>query len=115
MPRHVLTVDLKDDPRIIEEYKEHHRRVWPEVVHGLRKIGVLELDIYLLGRRMTMVMETIEGFDLEKSFEAHAASDPRCREWEELMKTFQVPPPGARPGEVWALMAPVFHLDQKVP
>jgi L-rhamnose mutarotase len=114
MPRYVLTVDLKDDPRSIEAYKEHHRRVWPEVLRSLRKIGVLELDIYLLERRMTMVLETIEGFDLKKDFEAHAASDPRCREWEDLMKTFQVPPPGAKPGEFWALMEPVFHLE-KVP
>ncbi len=110
MPRYVLTVDLKDDPRLIEEYKEHHRHVWPEVLESLRRVGVREMDIYLLGRRMTMVLEAVEGFDLQTSFAVHAASDPRCREWEELMKTFQEPPPGARPGEVWARMDPVFHL-----
>jgi len=32
MKRYVLTLDLKDDPRAIAEYKAHHRAVWPEVV-----------------------------------------------------------------------------------
>jgi L-rhamnose mutarotase len=113
MPRYVLTVDLRDDPAAIEEYKEHHQKIWPEVVRSLRRVGVLEMDIYLLGRRLTMVMDTVDGFDLKESFAAHAASDPRCREWEELMRTFQTPPPMARPGEVWALMEPVFHLPSE--
>ena len=112
MPRYVLTVDLRDDPAAIEEYKEHHRRVWPEVLRSLRQIGVLEMDIYLLGRRLTMVMDVVSGFDLKESFAIHAASDPRCREWEELMKTFQVPPPMAGPGDMWARMEPVFQLNQ---
>lgn len=111
MKRWVLTVDLKDDPRLIEEYKVHHRAVWPEVQASLRRVGVGAMDIYALGRRLTMVMDTDDGFDLRARFAAHAASDPRCAEWEALMRTYQEPPPGARPGEVWALMEPVFHLE----
>jgi L-rhamnose mutarotase len=108
--RYVLTLDLKDDPAAIAEYRRHHRAVWPEVTASLRRIGVLEMDIYLLGRRMTMVMDTVDGFDPRTGFAPHLA-DPRCREWEELMKTFQERAPGAREGEGWALMEPVFHLN----
>ena len=111
MKRYVLTVDLVDDPRRVEEYKAHHRAVWPEVERSLRRVGVRAMEIYALGRRLAMVMDTTDGFDLRRSFAAHAASDPRCAEWETLMKTYQVPPPDARPGEVWARMEPVFTLS----
>jgi L-rhamnose mutarotase len=110
MKRYVLTVDLRDDARAIAEYKAHHRAVWPEVRRSLRRIGIRNMDIYALGRRLTMVMDTVDGFDLRRRFAAHVASDPRCAEWEALMKTYQEPPPGARPGEIWAGMEPVFHL-----
>jgi L-rhamnose mutarotase len=110
MKRFVLTVDLKDGPAVIEEYEAHHRAVWPEVLLSLRRIGIRAMDIYRLGRRLVMVMDTKDGFDRRRGFAAHVASDPRCAGWEELMKTYQQPPPGAKPGEVWALMEPVFHL-----
>jgi L-rhamnose mutarotase len=110
MKRYVLTVDLVDDPAAIARYKRHHRAVWPEVQASLRRSGVRSMDIYALGRRLTMVMDTSDGFDLRRSFATHAASSPRCAEWEDLMKTFQVPPPGARKGETWAEMDHVFHL-----
>ncbi len=110
MRRYVLTLDLKDDPAVIAQYKAHHRRVWPAVLRSLRRVGVRAMDIYLLGRRLVMVMDTRDAFDLRRSFAAHVASDPRCAEWEELMKTFQEPPPGARRGELWARMQRVFHL-----
>jgi L-rhamnose mutarotase len=108
--RFVLTVDLKDDPSLIAAYEAHHRRVWPEVLRSLRRVGVLGMDIYRLGRRLVMVMDARKGFDLRRSFAAHVASDPRCAEWETWMKTFQEPPPGARRGELWTRMRRVFHL-----
>jgi L-rhamnose mutarotase len=108
--RFVLTVDLRDDPEAIRAYREHHRAVWPEVLRSLRRVGVRAMDIHALGRRLVMVLVARDGFDLARDFAAHAASHPRCAEWEALMKTFQQPPPGARPGESWALMEPVFQL-----
>jgi L-rhamnose mutarotase len=108
--RHVLTVDLKDDPALAAAYKAHHRAVWPEVQASLRAVGVEAMDIYALGRRLVMVLDTTDDFSLRDGFARHAASDPRCAEWEALMRRFQEPPPGAAPGEVWALMEPVFHL-----
>ena len=110
MKRWVLTVDLADDPRRIEEYKAHHRAVWPEVEASLVRVGVRAMDIYALGRRLVMVMDTDDDFDLARRFAEHAASDPRCAQWEEWMRTYQEPPPGARPGEVWARMEPVYRL-----
>jgi L-rhamnose mutarotase len=109
--RFVLTLDLKDDPGAIRAYRKHHRAVWPEVLRSLRRVGVRRMEIHALGRRLVMVLVARDGFDLKRDFAAHAVSHPRCAEWEELMRTFQQPPPGARRGELWALMEPVFRLE----
>lgn len=109
--RTVLAVDLKGDAATIETYKAHHRRVWPEVLASLRQAGVQEMDIYLLGSRLVMIVETA-GQDFRQCFAAHhQASHPRVAEWEALMRSLQTPPPGAAAGEWWTVMEPVFNLD----
>ena len=112
MTRHVLAVDLKDDPTVIEAYKAHHRRVWPEVLRSLRGAGVADMQIYMLGRRLVMLVDMQDGLDVRRAFATHAASHPRVAEWEELMKSMQQPPPGSAAGEWWAVMQPVFHLHE---
>jgi L-rhamnose mutarotase len=113
--RFVLTLDLKDDPGALRAYRKHHRAVWPEVARSLRRVGVRRMDIHALGRRLVMILVTRDGFDLKRDFAAHVASDPRCAEWEALMRTFQQPAPGARRGELWSLMEPVFRLGPRRP
>jgi L-rhamnose mutarotase len=108
--RHVLTLDLRDDPAAIAAYCDYHARVWPEVVRSLETAGVEHLEIYLLQRRLVMIVEVKRGLDLRRAFDQHAASSPKVAEWERLMKTLQQPPPGARAGEWWALMEPVYTL-----
>jgi L-rhamnose mutarotase len=107
--RSVLAVDLKDDPGVIERYKLHHRQVWPEVLASLRRAGIVDMNIYLLGCRLVMVVDT-DGQDYRRCFAAHASSHPRVIEWETLMRSLQQPPPGAPPGEWWTAMRPVFSL-----
>lgn len=114
MKRHVLTVDLVNHPRRVEAYKKHHRAVWPEVLRSLRRVGVRQMQIYALGRRLAMVMEVADGFDRRRAFARHVASHPRCAEWEALMRSFQQPPPGASRGEVWARMEPLFDLEAQL-
>ena len=108
MSRHVLAVDLRDDPTAVAAYLEHHRRVWPEVVRSLRAAGLHGMEIFLLGRRLVMILEA-DG-DYRAMFATHAASHPRVAEWEALMKSLQEPSPGAAPGEWWARMQPIFRL-----
>jgi L-rhamnose mutarotase len=110
MNRYVLTLDLRDDPAAIAAYRDHHAHAWPEVVRSLRHAGVRSMDIYLLGRRLVMILELQDGLDLHRVFERHAASGPKVAEWERLMNTLQQPAPGARAGEWWAAMEPIFRL-----
>jgi len=110
MTRHVRAIDLKDDPGIVESYKAHHRRVWPEVLRSLRRSGIADLRIYLLERRLVMVVDMADGLDFTRAFAQHVASHPRVAEWEALMKSMQQPAPGSAAGEWWAVMQPVFDL-----
>ena len=115
MNRYVLTIDLRDDPEAIAAYREHHARVWPEVVRSLTDAGVEQMDIYLLERRLVMVLELKDGLDVAALYARHGSSGARVAEWERLMSSLQQPAPGARAGEGWARMEPVFHLSSGAP
>ena len=110
--RYVFTVNLKSDPEVVDTYRRHLREVWPEVQVSLRRAGVQQMDIYLLGRRLVMVVEMPDGLDYRVAFKSHASSSERVADWERLMKSLQEPPAEARAGEWWAFMEPVFHLEQ---
>ena len=111
MSRWVLTVDLKDDPTAIETYVSYHRRVFPEVLESLADIGVADMQIYILARRLVMIVEMKDGIDIKGAFATHHAKAGRVAEWETLMQSLLLPPPGSKPGEWWTLMRPVFHLQ----
>jgi len=109
--RYCLTLDLKDDPKLIAEYKKYHESIWPEITESIKQSGIEDLEIYLLGTRMFMIMEVNDSF----SFEAKGAADrsnPKVQEWEQLMWKFQKPLPQAKPREKWLLMERIFKLKQ---
>jgi L-rhamnose mutarotase len=107
--RFCLTLDLKDDPALIAEYKRHHDTVWPEITRSIRDTGVEDLEIYLLGTRLFMILEVNESFSFEKKSESDR-NNPTVQEWEQLMWKFQQPLAEARPGEKWLLMEKIFKL-----
>lgn len=109
--RYCLTLDLKDDPQLIAEYRRYHEQIWPEITKSIRDAGIEDMEIYLLGTRMFMIMEVSEQF----SFSAKAKADaknPKVREWEELMWKFQQPLPNSKPGEKWLLLERIFTLER---
>ena len=108
--RYCLTLDLKNDPKLIAEYKRYHQKIWPEITRSIKDSGIEDLEIYLLGTRMFMIMEVNEAFSFEAKVRADQAN-PKVREWEELMWKFQQPLPQARPGEKWLLMDRIFKLE----
>jgi|SRR5579859_5982213 len=109
--RYCLTLDLKDDPKLIAEYKRYHEKIWPEITRSINDSGIEDMQIYLLGTRMFMIMEVNDSF----SFEAKAKADqrnPKVQEWEQLMWKFQEALPEAKPGEKWLLMEKIFSLEK---
>ena len=109
MSRQCLALDLKDDPALIAEYERLHQQIWPQISVHLRQHGVLDMQIWRLGTRLFMVMDTAPDFNAE-AFARAGASDPRVQEWEALMWRFQQPTPWTRPGEKWASMSQIFSL-----
>ena len=49
--RYVQTMDLKDDPELIAEYRRRHSQdeAWPEIPAGIREVGILDMQIFILG------------------------------------------------------------------
>jgi L-rhamnose mutarotase len=109
MKRFCLTLDLKDDPNLIAEYRKYHENIWPEISASLKDSGIEDAEIYLLGTRMFMILEVNERFSFEAKAKADA-EDPKVQAWEKLMWKFQKPLPQAKPGEKWLLMERIFKL-----
>ena len=112
MPRNCLALDLKDDRKAIAEYKRYHEKIWPEVKQSLFDAGVEDMEIYVLGTRMFMIMEVRDDF----SFPAKAAMDDanaKVQEWETIMHGFQHQLPGSAAGQWWTVMERVFHLAEQ--
>lgn len=106
-----MALDLKDDPQLIAEYRKYHENVWPEIEASILESGVTAMEIYLLGNRLFMVMETGEDYDPA----AKAAADrdnPKVAEWEQLMWRYQQALPWARNGEKWIPMERIYSLGQ---
>lgn len=109
MKRYCLTLDLKNDRSLIEEYKKYHQQIWPEIELSIRSSGILNMEIYLLDTRMFMIMDTEDNFSFSEKQKRDEAN-PKVAEWETLMSTFQQTLPGTQPGQKWMLMEKIFQL-----
>jgi L-rhamnose mutarotase len=109
MKRYCLTLDLKNDPKLIAEYKQHHKAIWPEIVKSIKQAGVTVMDIYLYGTRLFMIMETTDSFSFYAKSSMDAAN-PIVQKWENLMWTYQQALPTSKPGEKWVLMEKIYEL-----
>ena len=110
MKRFCLALDLKEDTKLIAEYEEHHKNVWPEVLKSIKVSGIEVLDIYRTGNRMFMIIEANEDFSFEKKVTMDAKNS-KVQEWENLMWKFQQALPWAKTGEKWILMDKIFELS----
>ena len=106
--RFCLTLDLKDDSKLIAEYRRYHEKIWPEITRSIKDSGIEALEIYLFG--VFMIMEVNEHFSFEAKGRADQ-SNPKVQEWENLMWRFQQSLPQAKPGGKWLLMEKSFDLE----
>jgi len=88
--RYCKVLTLRDDRELIEKYKEVHKRgnTWPEIPRGIRDVGILDMEIYIHGTVLFMIMDTVPDFDHEKAMKKLAGL-PRQAEWEEYVSKFQ--------------------------
>ncbi len=64
--RHCLTLNLKDDSELIEEYEEYHRDVWLEVEETFEQAGIETMEINRFDTRLFMILDVYDTFSFEK-------------------------------------------------
>lgn len=111
--RYCKTLSLEDDPQLIEDYKKVHGKgaVWPEVTQGLMDVGILDMEIYIHGTQLFMIMDTLPDFDHDKAM-ARLATLPRQSEWEAYVSRFQQTSAGARADEKWQIIERIYKLGE---
>ena len=109
--RYCQVLNLKNDSKLIEEYRRRHSEgaVWPETLAAIREVGILEMEIYILGTTIFMIVETPLDFEWDEAM-AKMATLPRQPEWEAYMAELQDADPNASSAEKWQLMERMFHI-----
>jgi len=104
---------LKLNPETLDQYKYWHNslNIWKEIPKGIRKAGILNMEIYVINDTAFMILETPLDFDWDESFGRLAAYE-RQTEWEDFVSKFQQGVEGKRSEEKWQLMERIFSLTE---
>jgi L-rhamnose mutarotase len=94
---------------VIQEYKNYHSAVWPEILDMIWKCNIRNYSIFLKDQLLFGYFE-YHGADFEADM-AKMAADPKTQEWWKIMGPMQIPLESRAEGEWWASMEEVFHLD----
>lgn len=109
--RYCQMLEVADCPELIAKYRECHdeRHAWPEIREGIRSVGILEMEMYILGNKVFMIVETPLDFDWKTAMEK-LATLPRQAEWESFVAAMQGCDPDATSDQKWQLMERMFYL-----
>ena len=112
--RYCKALMLENNPQLIEDYKKVHAMgaAWPEITQGMKEVGILDMEIYIHGNMLFMIMETVENFNHEKAM-VELAAKPRQGEWEAFVSRFQVTAKSTSADEKWQLLERIFEINQK--
>jgi L-rhamnose mutarotase len=98
---------LQVRPERLDEYKERHRAVWPEMQRALRETGWGNYSLFL--RPDGLLVGYLETDDFERARHGMAALEVNQR-WQSEMSSFFVNPPGVAPDQAMLPLEEVFHL-----
>lgn len=109
--RYVQTLVLNSDEEARKEYVKWHSEEfsWKEIREGIREVGILEMEIYILGNRLVMIVDAPEDFDWKSAMQ-RLSTLPRQAEWEAFVSQFQGCSPDATSDEKWQMMERMFYL-----
>lgn len=109
--RYVQTMSLRDNPELIALYRKAHSEpeFWPEIKDGIRSVGILEMEIFILGTRLVMIVDMPDALDWDEVM-TKLARLPRQAEWEDHVGQFQNCAKGTTSDEKWQMMERIFHL-----
>lgn len=108
----VYTCNLKNDPEVIAKYKHLHSAegMWPEVKKTFEATGAKSVKIYIQDTRLVLIIALPESVSQEDFQRKYDSTSPRIKEWDELMASFQVAPPGGNPDGTWVTMDLMFDF-----
>jgi L-rhamnose mutarotase len=111
--RFCKTLELRNDSALIQAYRKAHAKgqAWPEITQGMREVGILDMEIYLAGTRLFMIMDTIPNFDHDKAMN-ELAKKPRQSEWEAHMAQFQNTSANASADEKWQVVERIYKFGE---
>ena len=104
---HRICFVLQVKPEKLQEYKERHRSVWPEMVNALRKAGWNNYSPFL--RPDGLLVGYLETENLQNARAGMAKREVNAR-WQRDMADFFVQVDGAMPDRAMAPLEEVFHL-----
>ena len=109
--RYVQYLEISNDPELMAEYRKWHSEEyhWKEIRDGIRQVGILEMEIYLIGNHLTMIVDAPADLDWQQTMD-QLATLPRQAEWEAFVAKFQGCSADARSEEKWQPMERIFHL-----
>jgi len=100
---------LKVKPDRLAEYREHHEKVWPEMLQALSRNGWHNYSLFMRPDGLLFgYFETPDSF--QAALDGMAAEDVNAR-WQEFMSPFFEALDGSRPDESMLELEEVFHLD----
>jgi len=92
----------------LDEYKERHQRVWPEMLDALRRSGWRNYSLFL--REDGLLIGYLETGNFEQALAGMAAADVNTR-WQREMASFFENTGGKAADESMRPLEEVFHLD----
>jgi L-rhamnose mutarotase len=107
MQRHGFRLQLRKD--IIDEYVEHHKNVWPEMLEALRETGWTNYSLFI-DRDDGALFGYLETEDLDAAKAEMAAREVNAR-WQEMMRPYFESLDGRAPDEGFKELEQVFFLD----
>lgn len=107
MKRYGMVIRLR--PEHEAAYRKAHSAVPPDVLRTIRECNIRNYSIFLRNSVLFGYFEYL-GSDFSADM-AKMAADPATQQWWSVMEPMQEPFPDRAPGEWWATMDEVFHLD----
>lgn len=109
--RYVQYLEISDEPELVAQYRKWHSEEynWKEVREGIRAVGILEMELYILGSKLVMIVDAPADFQWDEAMNK-LATLPRQAEWEAFVAKFQGCSPEARSDEKWQPMERMFRL-----
>ena len=109
--RYVQYLEISNDPELIAQYRKWHSEEynWKEIRDGIRAVGIQEMEIYLMGNHLTMIVDAPADFNWPEAMN-RLGTLPRQAEWEAFVSKFQGCAANARSDEKWKPMERIFRL-----